>query len=105
MTYICDDKINTNILRGEGKLVIGVVVFEHRNDGRAIKAYVLVNPQLRVEGGTALLWKEQLLRRMVNNQGEYVFPAITTLYQGLENDFKSTDDKEEALEKLATTKQ
>jgi hypothetical protein len=58
-----------------------------------------------INGGTALLWKEQLLRRMVNNQGEYVFPAITTLYQGLENDFKSTDDKEEALEKLATTKQ
>jgi hypothetical protein len=42
---------------------------------------------------------------MVNNQGEYVFPTITALYQGLENDFKSTDDKEEALEKLATTKQ
>jgi hypothetical protein len=51
------------------------------------------------------LWKEQLLQRMVNNQGEYVFPTITALYQGLENDFKSTDDKEEALEKLATTKQ
>jgi hypothetical protein len=42
---------------------------------------------------------------MVNDQGEYVFPTITALYQGLENDFKSTDDKEDALEKLATTKQ
>lgn len=55
MTYICDDKINTNILRGEGKLVIGVVVFERRNDGRAIKAYVLVNPQLRVENDGVLV--------------------------------------------------
>jgi hypothetical protein len=58
-----------------------------------------------INGGTALLWKEQLLRKMINDQGEYVFPNITALYQGLENDFKSTDDKEDALEKLAITKQ
>jgi hypothetical protein len=42
---------------------------------------------------------------MINDQGEYTFPGITALYQGLENDFKSTNDKEDALEKLATTKQ
>jgi hypothetical protein len=58
-----------------------------------------------INGGTALLWKEQLLRKMINDQGEYVFPNITALYQGLENDFKSIDDKEDALEKLTKAKQ
>jgi hypothetical protein len=42
---------------------------------------------------------------MVNDQGEYTFPSITALYQGLENDFKSINDKEDALEKLTKVKQ
>jgi hypothetical protein len=58
-----------------------------------------------INGGTALLWKEQLLRRLVNDQGDYTFPNINALYQGLEADFKDVDDKEKALEALTTTRQ
>jgi hypothetical protein len=42
---------------------------------------------------------------MINHQGEYTFPTIAALYQGLENDFKSTDDKEDTLRRLTTTRQ